>query len=54
MFVSVGVAASAGVATALMVGLSVIPTILIQFKGQSLRGVKARDVASAQDEEVKA
>ncbi|BCS18944.1 putative MFS transporter [Aspergillus puulaauensis] len=37
MFENVGIAASAGVCVALMVGVSVLPTIGIQWKGRSLR-----------------
>ncbi|KKK18579.1 hypothetical protein ARAM_005730 [Aspergillus rambellii] len=37
MFESVGIAASAGVCVALMVGVSVIPTIFLQWKGRSFR-----------------
>ncbi|KAL4763518.1 putative MFS transporter [Aspergillus foveolatus] len=37
MFETVGIAASAGVCVALMVGVSVLPTIALQWKGRSLR-----------------
>jgi hypothetical protein len=37
MFENVGVAASAGVCVALMVGVSVFPTIVLQIKGRSFR-----------------
>lgn len=37
MFEDVGIAASSGVISALMVGVSVIPVILIQWKGQAWR-----------------
>ncbi|KAL2821759.1 major facilitator superfamily domain-containing protein [Aspergillus cavernicola] len=37
MFDTVGVAASAGVCVALMVGVSVLPTIFLQWKGRSFR-----------------
>jgi hypothetical protein len=37
MFENVGIAASAGVCVALMVGASVLPTIALQWKGRSLR-----------------
>lgn len=40
MFEDVGVAPSAGVATALIVGISVIPTILLQWKASALGGKK--------------
>lgn len=45
MFDDVGIANSAGVCTALMVGVSIIPTIFIQLKGRSWHGkqeMKAR------------
>lgn len=37
MFASVGVAASSGVGAALIVGVSVIPTMLVHWKGPSWR-----------------
>lgn len=37
MFENVGVAKSAGVATALLVGVSLIPTMLLQWRGQAWR-----------------
>ncbi|KAH7409011.1 major facilitator superfamily domain-containing protein [Cadophora sp. MPI-SDFR-AT-0126] len=40
MFTSVGVAASDGVATALVVGVSIIPTMLVQWRGSRWRYVK--------------
>ena len=40
MFTSVGVAASAGVATALIVGVSIVPTMLVQWRGSPWRHVK--------------
>lgn len=40
MFESVGIAASSGICCALVVGVSVIPTILLQWKGDSWRGGK--------------
>jgi hypothetical protein len=39
MFTSVGVAASGGVAAALMIGASIFPTLFIQLRGSRLRGV---------------
>lgn len=38
MFENVGVANSAGVATALLVAVSFVPTMVVQWKGVSLRG----------------
>lgn len=38
MFTNVGIANSAGVCVALLVGVSVIPTLALQLKGQALRG----------------
>ena len=35
MFTTVGVAKSAGVTTALLVGVSVIPTIFLQWRGRT-------------------
>lgn len=37
MFTHVGVAKSAGVTTALLVGVSVIPTIFLQWRGRTWR-----------------
>lgn len=37
MFEEVGVAESAGVCVALMVGVSVLPTMVLQWKGHSFR-----------------
>lgn len=37
MFDNVGVAKSAGVATALLVGVSLLPTMLLQWRGQTWR-----------------
>lgn len=37
MFENVGVAASSGVGVALMVGVSVIPTLILHFMGKSWR-----------------
>lgn len=39
MFASVGVAASSGIGAGLMVGVSVIPTLLVHWKGRSWRKV---------------
>ncbi|KAN0102257.1 MFS general substrate transporter [Hyaloscypha variabilis] len=43
MFTSVGVAASAGVAAALIIGVSIFPTMFIQWRGQKLRGLVESD-----------
>jgi hypothetical protein len=43
MFTSVGVAASAGVVTALIVGVSISPTMLVQWRGQKWRGILPND-----------
>ena len=40
MFNTVGVAASSGVCCALVMGITVIPTIVIQWKGAALRGTR--------------
>jgi hypothetical protein len=37
MFANVGIANSAGVAVAVFVGASVLPTLFLQWKGNSLR-----------------
>lgn len=37
MFTNVGLYGSAGIAAALMIAFSVIPTILLQWKGQAFR-----------------
>jgi hypothetical protein len=37
MFNNVGVAKSAGVAAALLVGVSLLPTMLLQWRGQAWR-----------------
>ncbi|KAF2002387.1 MFS general substrate transporter [Amniculicola lignicola CBS 123094] len=43
MFENVGIANSAGIAAAMLVGCSVIPTVFLHWKGDSLRGhMKAR------------
>ncbi|KAL1968706.1 hypothetical protein VTN77DRAFT_1532 [Rasamsonia byssochlamydoides] len=47
MFTNVGVANSSGVATALIVGVSVIPTLLLQWRGQTWRGARAREESAA-------
>jgi hypothetical protein len=47
MFTNVGVAKSAGVTTALLIGASVIPTALLQWRGQIWRRVQTRDESVA-------
>lgn len=37
MFTNVGLAGSAGIASALMFGVSIVPTIFLQWKGKALR-----------------
>ena len=37
MFTSVGLSNSAGIVTVLVVGVSVIPTLLLQWQGQAWR-----------------
>jgi hypothetical protein len=43
MFTSVGVAASSGVVAALIVGVSILPTMLVQWRGQKWRGALANN-----------
>jgi hypothetical protein len=50
MFTSVGVAASAGVAAALIIGVSIFPTMFIQWRGKRLRG-EAKNVAALDQEQ---
>jgi hypothetical protein len=38
MFTNIGVAASGGVAAALIIGVSVFPTMLVQWRGNKWRG----------------
>jgi hypothetical protein len=43
MFENVGIAKSAGIGAALLMGISFLPTIALQWKGHSVRGeMKAR------------
>jgi hypothetical protein len=43
MFENVGIAKSAGIAAALIMGISFLPTIALQWRGHSARGdMKAR------------
>ena len=49
MFTNVGVAASGGVVAALIVGVSILPTIFIQWRGDRWRGA-GKDI-SAMDQE---
>jgi hypothetical protein len=37
MFRNVGLLGSAGIASALMIGVSLVPTIFLQWKGKALR-----------------
>ncbi|RDL29811.1 Uncharacterized protein BP5553_10676 [Venustampulla echinocandica] len=46
MFENVGVAASAGVVTALIVGVSILPTMLVQWRGPPFRKRNNEDVAA--------
>jgi hypothetical protein len=50
MFINVGVAASAGVAAALIVGVSIFPTMFIQWRGNRLRG-EAKNIAALDQEQ---
>jgi hypothetical protein len=50
MFTNVGIGASAGVAAALLVGVSIIPTILVQKCGQNWRGEKKAASVSTRSE----
>jgi len=54
MFTSVGVAASAGVAAALIVGVSILPTMLIQWRGQRWRGGLVESDSDVTDQGVSA
>ncbi|KIN02726.1 hypothetical protein OIDMADRAFT_27229 [Oidiodendron maius Zn] len=45
MFTNVGVAASGGVVAALIIGVSIFPTILVQWQGHKWRG-EERDIAA--------
>lgn len=49
MFTSVGIAASGGVAAALLIGVSIIPTAIIQFRGDRWRGAPKNIAASDQE-----
>ncbi|PQE24621.1 mfs multidrug transporter protein [Rutstroemia sp. NJR-2017a WRK4] len=51
MFTSVGVAASAGIAAACLVGVSIIPTMIVQLMGKRWRPAKPADFAQVQDQE---
>lgn len=42
MFTNVGLLGSAGIAAALMVAVSIAPTILLQWKGKNWRGGAVR------------
>ena len=51
MFTNVGVAASGGVVAALIIGVSIFPTILVQWQGHKWRGEK-RDIAALDHDQV--
>jgi hypothetical protein len=38
MFTNIGIAASGGVAAALIIGVSIFPTMLVQWRGDRWRG----------------
>jgi hypothetical protein len=42
MFTNVGLLGTAGIAVALIVGVSIIPTIFLQWKGKAWRGGAVR------------
>lgn len=44
MFTNLGLSTSAGVAAALLIGVSIIPTLIVQFMGQKWRPSKPEDV----------
>jgi hypothetical protein len=48
MFTSVGVAASGGVAAALIIGVSIFPTMVIQWRGDRWRGGKNRETVDTE------
>ena len=52
MFTSVGVAASSGVVAALIVGVSILPTIFIQWRGDRYRTVGKNVSATDQEQTV--
>ncbi len=55
MFTNVGVAASAGVTAALIVGVSILPTMLIQWRvGQRWRGTHGEADSDVTDRSVSA
>jgi hypothetical protein len=51
MFTNVGVAASGGVAAALIIGVSIFPTIVVQWQGHKWRG-EERDIAALDHNQV--
>lgn len=53
MFTNVGVAASAGVAAALMIGVSILPTMFIQWRGARMRGKRKSPAIQDQEQAVK-
>jgi hypothetical protein len=52
MFTSVGVAASSGVAAALIVGVSILPTLFIQWRGERYRSTGKNISANDQEQAV--
>ena len=52
MFTNVGVANSAGFVAALIVGVSILPTMFVQWRGETLRGERERDTASDQEQSI--
>jgi hypothetical protein len=45
MFTNIGIAASGGVAAALIIGVSIFPTMLVQWRGHRWRG-QEKDIAA--------
>jgi hypothetical protein len=52
MFTNVGVANSAGIVAALIVGVSILPTMFLQWRGKTSRGERERDTGSDQEQSV--
>ena len=51
MFTSVGVAASSGVAAALIIGVSIFPTLFIQWRGEHYR-TSGKAMSTTDEEQV--
>jgi hypothetical protein len=51
MFTNVGVAASSGVVAALIVGVSILPTLFIQWRGDRYRGT-GKNIPADQEQAV--